>query len=447
ELYVNNGGRTTPPILSASDAPLKTFASALAGAGYLEGKLLFCCIDEYENLATEQQSTLNAYIKHSEPPLSYKIGMRREGLKTHHTLDEGDQLSTPDDCSIIDIAEERFDPFAESVANQRLSSARKRGLPVSDTLAEFLPDMSFDDEAMALGCDRVAGLVAQRLQDASLEVRNWFEAMPVTKSYFLQFWHESSGESVTELAKSWMEKPSEWDTRIGNYGYSSLFWLSKGRKGARIRKYYAGVGTYLALASGNIRFFLELIDEAILAQLDQGWDDESQLVILPRAQTESARLVGKRRLAQLEGLSEHGVEIKRLVLAIGKTFFEFARDPIGRAPEQNSFILSGDPSSRARVQAILNDGVANLAFEVTAKTKPTSEVEMKDDEYRLHPIFCAFFEYSHRRKRRVTFQASSLVKLSSRPSAALTEMMSSGHPTPTEELPAQLAMFTDFFEG
>lgn len=143
ELYVNNGGRTTPPILSSSDAPLKAFASVLTDAGYLENKLLFCCIDEYENLAIEQQSMLNAYIKHSEPPLSYKVGMRRGGLKTHHTLDDGDQLSTPDDFAIIDIAEERFDTFAETVANQRLSSAKKRGVAVPESLADFLPDMSF----------------------------------------------------------------------------------------------------------------------------------------------------------------------------------------------------------------------------------------------------------------------------------------------------------------
>lgn len=447
ELYVNNGGRTSPPVMSASDAPLKKFASVLSEAGYLDGKLLFCCIDEYENLAADQQSMLNAYIKHSEPPLSYKIGIRREGLKTHHTLDGGDQLSTPDDYSLVDIAEEGFDTFAQNVANQRLASANQQGLRVPDRLSTFVPEMSFDEEASALGCSRIAALVGKAVLEAPQEVQTWFESMPVTKTYFLQYWHESSGESIVELAMGWIVDPAGWEMRLRNHGYASLFWLSKGRKGARIRKYYAGVNTFLALASGNIRFFLELIDEAIQFQLETGWGGETALQLSPRAQTESARLVGKRRLGQLEGLSERGVEIKRLVLAIGKIFFEFARDPIGRAPEQNSFIVNGDPSSCTKIKEILNDGVAHLAFEATPKTKATSEAEMKDDEYRLHPIFCAFFEYSHRRKRRVTFQASSLLKLSSKPSHALSEMMNSGDPTPTDELPAQLAMFTDFYQG
>lgn len=447
ELYVNNGGRTQAPVLSVADVPVRLFSEALITAGLMEDKLLFCCIDEYENLSTEQQSVLNAYIKHSEPPISYKIGMRRGGLHTRQTIDEGDQISLPDDYSEIDIAEEGFDSFAESVANHRLTRAREQGLNVPTQASAFLPELSFDEEAKLLGCERVAEKVGLALAVEDSALTEWFRAMPVTKSYFLEYWHEGSNESIASLAKQWLKDPTGWEVRLRNHGYASLFWLSKGRKGARIRKYYAGLSTFLALASGNIRFFLELIDEAIQIQLESGWDSNSLLVLQPRSQTESARLVGKRRLGQLEGLSERGIEVKRLVLAIGKVFFEFARDPVGRAPEKNSFVLSGDASATRKVTAILMEGVAHLAFEVTPKTKATSQSEMRDDEYRIHPIYCAFFEFSHRRKRRVTFQATSLLKLSARPSQALSEMMSETTPTPASDLPEQLAMFTDFYGG
>ena len=49
---------------------------------------LLCCIDEYENLLPYQQAALNTYIKHSEFPLSYKVGMKADGLKTRDTLTE-----------------------------------------------------------------------------------------------------------------------------------------------------------------------------------------------------------------------------------------------------------------------------------------------------------------------------------------------------------------------
>lgn len=447
ELYVNNGGRTNAPTLSVSEMPLRLFADELTRAGYLEGKLLFCCIDEYENLSEDQQSIVNTYIKHAEPPISYKIGLRQAGHKTRRTLDGDDQINDPDDFLLVEIAEEGFDSFAESVATHRLWLGRERGLPLPQRLADFLPDMPFEEEAMALGCSRAADKARDSLKYAAQDVQTWAASLPDTKAYFLQYWHESSKEPIEQLAQSWMKTPAPWEVRLGNYGYASLFWLSHGRKGARIRKYYAGVSTFLAMASGNIRFFLELIDESIQLQVAQQWTEDQELVLTARAQTEAARQVGKRRLAQLEGLSQHGVDIKRLVLAVGKIFFEFARDPIGRAPEQNSFILSGEPSACDRIAAILKEGTAHLAFEITPKTKATSQAEMRDDEYRLHPIFCAFFEFSHRRKRRVTLSAASLLKLSSSPSQAINEMMNSGSQAAPDELPAQLAMFTDFYQG
>jgi hypothetical protein len=447
ELFVNNGGRTQQPILSVADAPIRAFANALIDADLLEDRLLFCCIDEYENLSVEQQSVLNAYIKHSEPPISYKIGMRRGGLYTRKTISEGDQIATPDDFSEIDIAQEGFDLFAEEVADHRLARAREQGVNVPEKSIYFLPEMSFEEEAKLLGCERIAEKVRDQLEIEKSSLIEWFDMLAPSKSYFLQYWHESSGESISSLVNSWHKDSSMWDSRLGNYGYASLFWLSNGRKGARIRKYYSGMSTILAMASGNIRFFLELIDEAIQIQLATGWDPNKPLIVLPKAQTEAAKLVGKRRLGQLEGLSERGVEIKRLVLAIGKVFFEFARDPIGRAPEKNSFILTGSPASINKISNILIEGVAHLAFEVTAKTKATSAAEMRDDEYRIHPIYCAFFEYSHRKKRRVTFQAESLLKLSSQPAAAILEMMSDTKQVSKSELPEQLAMFTDFYEG
>ncbi|MFW8695887.1 hypothetical protein, partial [Mesorhizobium japonicum] len=87
--------------------------------------------------------------------------------------------------------------------------------------------------------------------------------------------------------------------------------------------------TLLSLAAGNIRYFLELIDTAIGYQLDEDSSKIAHLTLSPKSQTLAAREVGKRRLNQLEGLADHGVQLKRLVLAIGKVFFELARSPSG----------------------------------------------------------------------------------------------------------------------
>jgi len=447
ELFVNNGGRTAAPIFSIPEAPIKRFAEALKSR-LLQSKLLFCCVDEYENLSEEQQAVLNTYIKHSEPPLSYKIGLRKFGLHTRQTIDSGDQIQTPDDYLEIDIAEEGFEPFAEHVAEHRLRRAREQGVEVPDNLRTFMPDLPFDEEAELLGCERITKTVLDRIATNCVDILEWAREMPPSKLYFVGYWAEASGGDVCALAKEWKSAPDTWEVRLRNHGYASLFWLSKGRKGARIRKYYAGVTTFLAMASGNIRYFLELIDVAINFQFEdsKGVGDGS-IVLDPRIQTEAARAVGKRRLAQLEGLSERGVALKRFVLAIGKVFFELARDPVGHAPEQNLFVVTGYPGAVEEVAAVLREGIAHLAFEATPRTKATSEAEMRDDEYRLHPIFCAFFEFSHRKKRRITLSADSLLKVTSQPAQAIGEMLEQRDQTEVGSLPEQLAMFTDFFDG
>ena len=446
EIWINNAGAATAPIFSIAEKPIQAFAQSLGDADMLSGKLLFCCIDEYENLSEEQQTVLNTYIKHSTPPLSYKIGMRRHGLKSRKTIDSADQLESPADYAEIDITEEGFEPFAEQVVRHRLERAVQDGVAVPTQVADFLPEMSFEEEAVALGCERVAKQVMTEMTGSSEGTAAWLKEMPPSKTYFLAYWSESSGTPLQELVDSWMTTPEKWEVRLRNYGYSSLFWLSKGRKGARIRKYYSGARTLLALASGNIRYFLELIDTAINTQFDEGYGSTEELISIdPKAQTLAARAVGKRRLDQLEGLSEHGIELKRLVLAIGKVFFELARNPAGHAPEQNSFVLAGSPAAQASISLLLKEGVAHLAFEATPKTKATTQAELRDDEYRPHPIFCAFFEYSHRRKRRIVLSADSLLKLSSSPSSALSELLENREQTVTEHLPDQLAFFTDFF--
>ena len=257
--------------------------------------------------------------------------------------------------------------------------------------------------------------------------------------------------------------PNSWKQRIENHGYSSLFWVSRG-KGNRIRKYYCGERVFLALAGGNIRYFLELINSAINIEIGGIHEDsEKPIIISQKSQTIATRDVGLNRLNQLEGLADNGVKLKRLVLAIGKVFFEYARTPENRTPETNSFILSGDQKYLKEMKELLNDGVGHLAFEVEPATKATSSYELKENEYRLHRIFAGFFEYSHRKKRRTIFKSETLFEvLENRPSIAIAKLVDENtqkdeidllnQPKKIEafdsthdELPGQMALFSTFY--
>jgi hypothetical protein len=140
------------------------------------------------------------------------------------------------------------------------------------------------------------------------------------------------------------------------------------------------------------------------------------------------------------------VQLKRLVLAIGKVFFELARSPLGRTPEVTSFVLSGKAEDVTKISAMLSEGVGHLAFDVEPATKLTSKAETREDEYRLHRIFSAFFEISHRKKRRMTFDAKDLILvLGDHPGRAISSMLEDKQQADEDELPEQLALFSAFY--
>lgn len=448
QLQVNNPSRDQGLILSMAEAPIREFADALFTSGLLGDRVIFCCIDEYENLLDYQQALINTYIKHAEPPLSYKIGVRKNGLRNRKTLDAEDLLKTPDDYAEIEIADEGFDYFARAVAELRLQRAKDEGINIPTRLRDFLEELSLEEEAIILGAGKISDRVLADLKESDPEAYSFFAKKPASETYFLKYWSLSEGAPIQQLARDWIQNEDEWLTRIGNYMYASLFWISKGNKGIRIRKYYSGERTLLAMSSGNIRYFLELLDSAIEDQLRDGELGSDLLRISAKSQTVAARAVGERRLNQLEGLADYGVQLKRLVLAIGKVFFERARAPEGKTPEVISFVLGGSADKVNQLTRFLADGVAHLAFEVSPRTKATTNSELKDDEYRLHPIFSAFFEISHRRKRRMTLDAANLLAvLEDSPGKAISALLDGKEQSPEQELPEQLALFSAFYSG
>lgn len=442
ELFVNNPTQVQQPLLSMAERPVREFADAVAALAWAADKPVFCCIDEYENLLADHQSVLNTYVKHSSPPLSYKIGVRSNGLRSRATIDTSDQLQTPDDYIEIDIPQEGFEMFARQVAEVRLEHAQRSGVNVPGKLDEFLESLTPDKEAGLLGVGRVAASVLGDLKQENA-LFEFASKQPPLRLALVAFWHEArKDQSTTELVRDWIQKQEQWDVRYGNYVFNLLVWLSKGRKGARVKKYYAGSQAFLSMAAGNIRYFMELMDGAIAEEIGDG-PLPPVLKLSPKSQTAAAKAVGQKRLEQLEGVSENGVRLKRLVLGLGRVFFERSRT-VATAPEQTMFTVSGDVDAVNRVVALLADGVAHLAFESSPRTKRTSGSEPKDLEYRIHPVYSAFFEISYRRKRRISFDAAALETIIVNPSAGIAGLLGAP-PDDDDELPEQMALFAPFY--
>lgn len=442
QLYVNNAGRVQQPILSPPEVPLRALATAIAGGP--TGRALMICVDEYENLTEEQQSVVNTYIKQADDQLTYKVGMKSGGLRTRNTLDAEDPLITPADFAEVTIATEAFESFADDVARTRLQFAHSTTEIIPADPALVFPRMPPDEEALHLGGARVIERVRGELRHtASVDQREWFENLRAHEQCLVGYLAAGGEQSVSDVVTDAMKSSEQWKNSINNYVVPTMFWLSKGRKGARIQKVFSGFDTFVKLSAGNIRFLLELLDESCKQALESYVG--GTFVVSALDQTRAAQLVGARRLDQLESVSEHGVAIKRVVLALGRVFMELARRPGPGMPEATMFVLKEESPYRARAEALLHEAVAHQALLMGLSTKATKDEEMKVPEYRLHPLFAPLFGFSHRRKRRVTIDPADILALADDPKAAIRRMLSDRDPE--EPVPTQLALYDDFFAG
>lgn len=445
EIFVNNVDalHQNPPLFSAPESPVRAIAGLVSRTDP-SGRSLLCCIDEYENLLEYQQAALNAYIKHAETPLSYKVGMKFDGLKTRNTLTEGDPLRTPADYKEIYISDSVDNAFFEKILERRMHLARQAGIGIPESVDDFLIPLSRLQEAEALGAKDVAAAIREDLASDS-EASVWASEISSGDLILVKYRADVEDVDVLEMARKFMSDGTAWRNVINNHGFASLFWLSWGRRGARRRKYYCGLSTILQIASGNIRFFLELVGDSVKEGLSEELSEPIE--IQPGQQTDAARAVATRQLEQLDSLGRNGGELKRLVLGIGKVFFEITRRPAGRAPEPTSFVLSGPSHDISLIRRRLHEGIANLVFVRNPRTKATSDVEIRDDEYSLHPVLAPFFEISYRKKRRITLGATALLTLYSESKTAMAQLLSNVDQTPSDDLPEQLAIFSSLYES
>ena len=94
-----------------------------------------------------------------------------------------------------------------------------------------------------------------------------------------------------------------------------------------------------------------------------------------------------------------GVQITKLVQALGSLFGKIAAYRGKSAPELVQFDIDGDISERT--MEIINASVMNLAIIRMASNKLSGK-EIKSYQYSLHPIFAPYFQFSFRRKRKLS---------------------------------------------
>jgi hypothetical protein len=434
---------TTP--LSMLGAPLDVLADALSQCEQVKGRQFYFLIDEFENLEDYQQRVFNTIIKHANANYTFKIGVRELGWRQRATLNLNEQLRSPADYERLNISdhftEARFSEFAEKVILSRISSD-------FSAPAHFLPGLTDLEEGdMLLEKDYSERVLAQIKTQLSAKELKAAKTLRPSELYFLEYWSKNpKNGSLPECIKSRIEDKDLWKDRVNNHFYASLFAIRKGKRG--IRKYYAGWNVFVTLSHGNIRYLLELVNEAFMRHKEKSGVEMGPISF--EAQTEAAEFVGRKNLAELEGLSVEGGRLTKLLLSLGRIFQVLAADPNGHTPETNQFHLAEelvDPEKELRIQNTLHQAVMHLALIRFSGNKATEDTDTRAYDYMMHPIFAPFFVFSHRKKRQLTINGSQLLGLIDEPKQTIKKILTGTNRSEADSLPDQLQLFESYYAG
>lgn len=445
---INNPKEDIIALLSMSGVPLSLITEQVLQLSQFKGKLFFIIIDEYENFEDYQQQVINSLIKHTTDFYTFKIGVRELGWRIKHTLNTNELLHDPADYVMLKIEKEfqstYFSEFARNVCQQRIRQLFSD--EVKSRLYEIenaLESITIEEEAILLGIDKTKYILSYNSIPEYENVKH----LPKLYLFLIAYWANVHDLKLPDAIKSYLKDTSSWDQRYENYKYEMLFKIHKGRGKVGIQKYYSGWNTYILLSQGNIRYLMELIYRAYEKHLNDKESIEKPVSV--RNQTFAAQETGKKNLMELEGLTKIGAQLIKLLLGFGRIFNVLASGEGKFAPERNQFEIENSENLSDLSQNILDTAVMNLALIRIPANKLTDNSQTREAMYAIHPIFAAYFVFSHRRKRKLTINQDEFLGIINTHKETIKSILERLKlPMETvdkRQLPTQLSMFESYY--
>ncbi len=414
---------------------LRTQATSLADTTF------FVYVDEFENLLPSQRRIINTYLKHSERPLIFNIAMKRDPLHLRETVGE-QSLENVADYRIHDLdaylSDSTFTLFASELLFSRFAAKGATSLPVvvndlrhPEALAKRR-EPKYGEKVIAAARRIFPALTHAQLARTALEepainkrLRNDIERALALKastrtaaefldaaepqaaivcSCLLYRGNLSPDDIIAELtalasgADNRFTGPTQW---IHNNFIGCLLRLYSSH--AQPCPFYAGFDTFIQLARGNIRHFLELCHMSLKQSMAT---DIEELVVGADEQVEAARQASTVFLSEVRGRGQHGNQLHAFVLTLGSLFAIAHQRPTQSEPEISHFSISGGKRP-------LSDDEREFLFEAVKwsvlieerETKLKDAVQVSDSEWILNPIYAPYFKITYRKKRKLELKS------------------------------------------
>lgn len=438
------------PKLSMAGDPIKIVTEYAVALSQFKNKIFFILLDEYENYENYQQKIINTLIKHSSDNYTFKVGVRELGWRVKHTLNPSELLYDPADYVLFNIEDKlakndsNFSEFAKKVCEQRIKKILAEDN--EDAIYEIdlaLRGLTIEEEAEVL---EVTKSPLYKAYEAVPKLpKRKLKELPNLYHFFIAYWAHVHKTPIIKSIEECISNRDKWDERYENYKYEMLFKIRKGRGKSGIQKYYSGWTTYTKLANGNIRYLMELVYRAYEKHLTN--EQSLNVAVSPKDQTYAAQEAGLKNLMELEGLWKNGAQLTKLLLGMGRIFQVLASSEGKSAPEKNQFSIEKSSTPSQEFDDLMRAAVMHLALIRTPGNK-LDDYNTRDYLYMIHPLYSAYFQFSHRKKRKITIKQDEVLGIINTPKETIRNILhkSSINREELEQLPQQMSLFEEYFK-
>ena len=335
---------------------------------------VFFLLDEYENLATFQQTIVNTLAKLRPMSLTLKIATRSLGIKSIVDL-QGEPIQKPRDYHIVEL---------DYDVNKKAYSA-------------LLLDIA-----------------TKRLESEGYDESNLVNLLPKAPDYHPAC-RAAVLERLAEIVPAYADlEPKQQTEKLHQFGKSLVYRMSTSRHPTT----YSGFDDFVMLSSGIVSNFLELCKIAFyIAQADGIRVERGEEI--PYSLQNKA--VYKTSQAAFEWISRNieitGPAISQLMLDLADVFREKLIHH-GSEPEAGRLVIKDvaklDSDDNKRLKEILDDSVrwsVLHAVDQAAAYFPKHKTDVRSDDFYPNRLFAPILRISPRPRWRTTFTVTELAKL------------------------------------
>lgn len=385
----------------------------------LRNILFLVIIDEYEN-AKEYQKDLNTYIKKVDNTenISYRIGMRTEGMFTYDT-ELGESLQVDRDFLLKRLIFKdirTFKGFLKVICEKRLQ-ASKFFSAYNITDIELLLGKSEDVEEEALNVVKNSGLgpvehfnllkrdISPEEFNRALKELRYPQNPLIEMLNIIWVLRGVSVENTSAQMREYLSGKAKRNSKyardyIDKYKYQLAFiLLNIYKRNQKLKKLYYSFNTFAFLATGSVNDFISLCRNTFY-QLDVSYYNriESHPRISPVLQTNGAAKTAHEQLGKIKANDENGLQMYTYVMNLGNWFSLFHKDPKAKYPETNQFAFENEaeiglrPSLEQSLKSMLKWGALVKKEGIQSITIG----RRKGSVYYLSHIFAPLFNISYR---------------------------------------------------